>query len=727
MVQFPRPLGDCYELLAHIGMGGMCDVYRGRQLDLDRLVAIKVPREEQCDKVQIERLLREAKTCARLRHPNIVAVYDVDKVDELPFIAMELVEGKTLFDLLHQEISLKEGLAIILEVTKALEYAHGLGVVHRDLKPGNVLIGKEEQVRVADWGLARAHEDKAGLTKTGLIMGTPQYIAPEQVIEGQCDGRADLYALGTMLFELCARRLPFDNEDPQMLVVDKIKENAPPLRTFFNGPAKLIKLIDGLLSQDPELRPKGKQVIATLEEIVQPKAFKSENNESNEKKKKEKRKNYGAAALVILLIVLSLLANFYGQHNEEQKILRNLSGVTLQQPSLKELSLQVSVALKGELQVFVHYEQEKIAEKVFLDLSAQKTKGNRRHLDLDLKKPLLGQGRVVLKNGPVSYEHSLDGGRVVKRFFDRIAGLQKNKESWRTLVNELEEARTRLYQNKDQENFAEVLKTCRLAIYAACDKAGFDKEFRRSVKEVLPKVFARQTIYPGSEMAQKLRPLQIMEALLSENRIFKLDWGYVSGLLGMRFFVKDERPKEVLATIETKEIVHNKEKWLYMSDERYLKSFRQTKFLRNVNWARLVVRESHVKNAQLDTSKEAVPGLKKMRTHWRSSFTFDKPDNWPRKIRFELLVRRFVHYATINVSINGKPSMLIVNTVVLSKQAGQCKDVRSAVWTLWTSMPLDPELLRQGANTISLTVKDIWPLEATAVMAIGGIRIVSDD
>ena len=727
MVQFPSPLGKRYELLDHLGCGGMCDVYKGRQLDLDRLVAIKIPREEQCDKVQLTRLSREAKTCAKLRHPNIVAVYDVDEIDGLPFIAMELVEGKTFFDMLQDGVDTRKGLAIILDVAKALQYAHRKGIIHRDLKPGNVLIGKKGEVRVADWGLARAHEDVAGLTKTGLIMGTPQYISPEQVTDAKCNESADWYALGTMLFELCAKRLPFENEDLQKLIVDKIKYAAPSLGkvsglsgTEASTAQELTALVDGLLERDVQKRPKGDEVIAALEGLIYPTLAKQPKIKSDSKKS-------STAVLFVGLILVAIFVQLYRVQGEKNKISSHLESVTIQQRSLRELSLQCPLALKGRMKIVVQCEGETIANECFQDLSKEKTKGNQRQLRVNLSKPLLAPARVRLESGEVSFTQSLDGQKAVHQFFDKIACLSKNKDGWRMLVKELEEARTRLYQNKDKDNFDEILETCRLAIYGACDKAGFDNELRSTIREVMPNIFARQTIYPGSSLAKKLRPLRIIEALLSERRIFKLDWGYVSGLMGVDYYVKDYEAKDVLATIRTKELVEGKEKWLYMSDERYLSSFRQTKFLRNLKWAQLLVKESHIKNADMDTAKEVVPRLNEMRPHWRTSFNFDEPAKWPRRVRVELLLRRFVHYATINVSFNGHGPILITNTVVLSQQIGKSEGIGSAVWTIWVSMPFDPDVLRQGTNEIDLMVRDIWPLEATAVMAIGEIRIVGDD
>src|SRR5713101_6775994 len=196
-----RVLSNRYEIGAEIGRGGMADVYLGHDRLLDRRVAVKVLSHVYAsDPMSVERFRREAQAAAGLNHPNIVAVYDWGQEGDTSFIVMEYVPGQTLRELLRSygRLASTEAARIAAEIADALSFAHRNGVIHRDVKPGNVLITSEGQVKVADFGIARA-ESGDGLTQTGAIMGTATYFSPEQAQGLALDGRSDVYALGVVL------------------------------------------------------------------------------------------------------------------------------------------------------------------------------------------------------------------------------------------------------------------------------------------------------------------------------------------------------------------------------------------------------------------------------------------------------------------------------------------------------------------------------------------------
>ncbi|MEK7467355.1 MAG: serine/threonine-protein kinase [Planctomycetota bacterium] len=205
------------EVLAVLGRGGMGVVYRARQKDLGREVALKLVSDALAGDAEfVERFRREAKVLSSLSHPNIVAVHEFGFEGGVPFLVMELVEGSNLRKLLGpKKLAAESALRIIPQVCEALEYAHRAGVVHRDIKPENILVTPDGRVKIADFGLARLSESGVSLTRTDATMGTPQYMAPEQVENSKgVDHRADIYSMGVVFYEMLTGELPLGRFEP---------------------------------------------------------------------------------------------------------------------------------------------------------------------------------------------------------------------------------------------------------------------------------------------------------------------------------------------------------------------------------------------------------------------------------------------------------------------------------------------------------------------------------
>jgi len=220
-----------YKLLAEIGRGGMATVYKAVQLQLDRVVALKILSAHLAgDKTFVRRFLREAKLAATLSHPNIVAVYDVGQGKDRYYLAMEYVEGETLSDLVKREGPLPEAraLSIIRQMADALEHARARELIHRDVKPGNILISADGAAKLADMGLARSVSTTTTQKTQGLVMGTPSYIAPEQASgERDLDTRTDIYALGATFFYAVTGQPPFDGDTVAAVIRKHLLEPAP--------------------------------------------------------------------------------------------------------------------------------------------------------------------------------------------------------------------------------------------------------------------------------------------------------------------------------------------------------------------------------------------------------------------------------------------------------------------------------------------------------------------
>jgi eukaryotic-like serine/threonine-protein kinase len=232
----PRLLGGRYELDGIVGRGGMAEVFRARDIRLDRIVGVKTLRDDLArDQTFQARFRREAQSAASLNHPSIVAVYDTgeDMVGSIPvpYIVMEFVDGRTLRDLLRDDRRLlPERAAEITDgVLRALDYSHRNGIVHRDIKPGNVMLTRAGDVKVMDFGIARAVSDsQMTMTQTAQVIGTAQYLSPEQARGERVDARSDLYSTGCLLYELLTGRPPFTGDSPVAIAYQHVKEDPVP-------------------------------------------------------------------------------------------------------------------------------------------------------------------------------------------------------------------------------------------------------------------------------------------------------------------------------------------------------------------------------------------------------------------------------------------------------------------------------------------------------------------
>jgi eukaryotic-like serine/threonine-protein kinase len=253
-----RVYGGRYEIKHKIARGGMADVYYAQDKLLDRPVALKVLFAElSVDPSFVERFRREAQSAARLSHPNIVSVYDWGEDSNTYFIVMELVEGKSLSVELRDKEKLSADRAALIgsEVASALAFAHRNGVVHRDVKPGNVLIDERGTVKVTDFGIARARNTTENLTQTGAVMGTATYFSPEQAQGMSVDQRSDVYSLGVVLYEMVAGKPPFTGDNPVTIAYKHVRETPPALRSIVPSvPGDFEKIVNHALAKSPASR-----------------------------------------------------------------------------------------------------------------------------------------------------------------------------------------------------------------------------------------------------------------------------------------------------------------------------------------------------------------------------------------------------------------------------------------------------------------------------------------
>ena len=251
-----KQLGQ-YRIIAPIGEGGMAAVYKAYQPSMDRFVALKVlPQMYAAMKDFVKRFEQEAKVIAKLEHPNIVPVHDYGEADGYTYIAMRYVEGGTLLHRMQQAaIPDAQICSIVRQVSAALDYAHSKGILHRDLKPGNILMDAHGQCLLTDFGIAKILEDTGKFTVSGAFLGTPTYASPEQGQSRKLDNRSDVYSLGVILYEMVTGRPPFEAETPMAVILKHIQDPVPLPRSQGKDLPELVeRVILKALEKEPEDR-----------------------------------------------------------------------------------------------------------------------------------------------------------------------------------------------------------------------------------------------------------------------------------------------------------------------------------------------------------------------------------------------------------------------------------------------------------------------------------------
>src|SRR5882724_1083416 len=262
-------LGARYEIMESLGEGGMGAVYKARDRELDRLVALKVIRPDLASNPAIiQRFKQELILARQITQRNVVRIFDLGEASCIKFITMEYVEGQDLHSLLHEHKTFapKEAVEIILQVCRALEAAHGEGIIHRDLKPQNIMQHKQGRIVVMDFGLAR-NVEAAGMTQTGALVGTMDYMSPEQALGKDLDQRSDLFTLGLIFYELLTGKMPYKADSVVASLLKRTQERAAPVSSHDASiPRPLSDIVGKCMDPDVKLRyESSSQIMADLE------------------------------------------------------------------------------------------------------------------------------------------------------------------------------------------------------------------------------------------------------------------------------------------------------------------------------------------------------------------------------------------------------------------------------------------------------------------------------
>ncbi|MDD6628399.1 MAG: Stk1 family PASTA domain-containing Ser/Thr kinase [Lachnospiraceae bacterium] len=270
MIKIGMMIGDRYEILEKIGTGGMSDVYKAKDHKLNRFVAVKVLKQEFSENANFVSKFRiEAQAAAGLMHPNIVNVYDVGEEGGIYYIVMELVEGITLKKYIEKKarLSVKEAISIAIQVSMGIQAAHNNHIIHRDIKPQNIIISKEGKVKVTDFGIAKAATSN---TITSNVMGSVHYTSPEQARGGYSDEKSDIYSLGVTMFEMLTGRVPFNGETTVAIAIKHIQEELPPPREFVPEiPVSVEQIVCKCCQKSPDRRYQSmEELIADLKQSL---------------------------------------------------------------------------------------------------------------------------------------------------------------------------------------------------------------------------------------------------------------------------------------------------------------------------------------------------------------------------------------------------------------------------------------------------------------------------
>lgn len=349
-----RLLNKRYEILEKIGSGGMALVYKARDNFLNRIVAVKILRDEYADnEVFLDRFKQEAQAVASLSHTNIVNIYDVGTDGEKYYIVMEYVEGSNLKEIIKQEAPMEssKALRISIQICSALEHAHQNSIIHRDIKPHNILFTSEGQIKVTDFGIARAATENSAtvsFTDSSSFVGSVHYISPEQANGEITDFKSDIYSLGVILFEMITGELPFSGENPISIALQHV-HNQPPVIENLNSevPEIVQDIIENMLSKNPEERP---DIIRLKESLIS--ASKTLKGYPRRRHKFFKDKNFKlnrTGWVLAAVFVLGLfLISYFGLNNflyvEEVKV-PNITGVHISEAEeiLKEEGLRYTI------------------------------------------------------------------------------------------------------------------------------------------------------------------------------------------------------------------------------------------------------------------------------------------------------------------------------------------------------------------------------------------------
>ena len=714
-----------------LGEGGMCKVYRAHQSSLDRHVALKLLRSELIEiKTEVQRFIREGKTCATLRHPNILQVYEVGVEQEQPFIAMEYIKGSTLATLLKRGLPLGKGLELMAQISSALEHAHEQGVIHRDLKPANVLVTAKGQAKVVDWGLARHLQDDSGLTKTGILIGTPAYMSPEQITEGKAQLASDLYALGTMIFELVAGSRPFTHGDVRELLSSRVSKEAPSLRSLVaKCPMALSALVRKLLQRRPKDREiTAAQVATELREIARELSQSSaavplrKTKPATAPEAKPKRKPSITFIPVALLVISTLLFLFLASSGDKEKAVPKIASLRL--ANLDELVIVLSHRASSSVTVSFHVLQKGKGVKVPYHLSkidlqaANEIPGGAVAYKSKISPALSSAVQATVRVGNEILERTLRPEPFLRQALDPAFAL--GGRDYVTKLRKINRLRNELSKwRNDKTVYLQKMAEEKKRFEGLLADMGLTAKACQQMKPYLEKLLLpagqpkRRTAFLSSPLVKKLNRLRYIEVAISEIGGLTTPWGSVNDMLG---FTYERLGRDTFLADWTeagkRELLIRKASgycWLWLEPEGKIATYHKIedpiKLERTVHLNRAALERMISAWEKSDGPGETIPQLKDLK--YTTEFTIEvkkHQGNWPPTEARLMLESRFMsHDFDLRCHLNDGKEMMFVDTSLMVHKDNP--DFVKKLTNLISSFPIDPQNLRLGPNRVRLTLK----------------------
>lgn len=511
-----------YKLGEELGRGGMGVVYKATHTQLKRTVALKMLLAGPENSRALQRFEIEASSMARLKHPNIVEVFDVALGQDLAYMAMEFIEGSTLSERLERGVTLEEALQIAEKLGRALHHAHRMNIIHRDMKPGNVLLRENGEPALTDFGLAKALDENVGLSQTGTLQGTPAYMSPEQV-EGKharIDGRADIYSLGVTLFEMVMGRLPFEAPTVEQLIA-KICVSEAPRAKGKNIPSSVSTIIERCLAKEAFDRYDTAEDFADdCRRVLENKPIEARPVGLFERAHLFRKRNSLLLALFAALLCAASLIGFelYRQKNRELELARSEASLLLESKKSTQASKSREKKRSEQTRQLVNF--------TFFDVS-----DSLDHIPgtSEAQRLLLMNGLNYLKSLADETKEKPELQRDLALAYVRMGRFQRKKQDGEFVdkfgaYKSYENALKILNTHKDEQN-AEYQRALGFTLYHIADLYYSEKKLKDAEREIDAGIVALRTV--AIQLPRKVRSYTELASALHVKAMIEKDLGHV--------------------------------------------------------------------------------------------------------------------------------------------------------------------------------------------------------